>query len=80
MTSWKTSVLGVGSNHGFLISTPNPHVVAWLTGGSFGPDAALQAMILGLLINIVLWSFAFGSQSNLGTFNQRGHSSALPPA
>ena len=51
----ETSVLGVGSDHGFLISMPNQHAAAWLTGGSFGPDAAVPAMILGLLLNVVLW-------------------------
>jgi membrane protease YdiL (CAAX protease family) len=76
----ETSVLGVGSDHGLLISTPNPHAAAWLTGGSFGPDAAVPAMILGLLINIVLWRFAFGSRSNPGALNERGPSSVSPTA
>jgi membrane protease YdiL (CAAX protease family) len=55
----ETSVLGIGSHHGFLVNTPRAGVAAWLTGGMFGPDAAVPGMILGLLINVVLWRYAF---------------------
>jgi len=55
----ETSVLGVGSYHGFLLSEPTSSMPAWLTGGSFGPDAAVPAMILGVIINIWLWRLAF---------------------
>ena len=55
----ETSVLGVGSHHGFLLSEPTSSMPAWLTGGSFGPDAAVPAMILGVIINIWLWRLAF---------------------
>lgn len=55
----ETSVLGIGSHHGFLVNVPKPGVAAWLTGGTFGPDAAVPAMILGLLINAALWRCAF---------------------
>jgi membrane protease YdiL (CAAX protease family) len=55
----ETSVLGIGSHHGFLVHTPRAGVAAWLTGGMFGPDAAVPGMILGLLINVVLWRYAF---------------------
>jgi membrane protease YdiL (CAAX protease family) len=55
----ETSVLGIGSHHGFLVNTPRAGVAAWLTGGTFGPDAAVPGMILGLLINVVLWRYAF---------------------
>jgi membrane protease YdiL (CAAX protease family) len=56
----ETSVLGIGSHHGFLVNTPRPDTAAWLTGGTFGPDAAVPAMIFGVLVNVVLWRFAFG--------------------
>jgi membrane protease YdiL (CAAX protease family) len=56
----ETSVLGVGSKHGFLVNTPMAGAPPWLTGGNFGPDAAVPAMILGLLINVILWRVAFG--------------------
>jgi len=56
----ETSVLGIGSKHGFLVNTPMAGAPPWLTGGNFGPDASVPAMILGLLINVILWRFAFG--------------------
>jgi len=55
----ETSVLGVGSDRGFLVSAPKVGVASWLTGGHFGPDAAIPGMILGLIINLVLWRIAF---------------------
>jgi hypothetical protein len=55
----ETSVLGVGSNHGLLVNTPKAGAAAWLTGGTFGPDAAVPAMIFGLVVNAVLWRIAF---------------------
>jgi deoxyinosine 3'endonuclease (endonuclease V) len=51
--------LGIGSHHGLLVNTPKPGVAAWLTGGAFGPDAAVPAMMLGVLINVALWHYAF---------------------
>ncbi|MFC5864703.1 CPBP family intramembrane glutamic endopeptidase [Acidicapsa dinghuensis] len=67
----ETSVLGIGSHHGFLLNTPKAGVAAWLTGGTFGPDAAVPGMVLGVLINAVLWHFAFRrrriSTSNSGS-------------
>jgi uncharacterized protein len=55
----ETSLLGIDSNHGFLVSMPKAGAAAWLTGGTFGPDAAVPAMVLGLLVNVILWRFAF---------------------
>jgi uncharacterized protein len=55
----ETSVLGINSNHGLLINTARPGMAAWLTGGSFGPDAAAPAILLGLVINAFLWRHAF---------------------
>lgn len=62
----ETSVLGIGSHHGFLVNIPRAGTAAWLTGGTFGPDAAVPGMILGVLINAVLWRCAFrrGSRSS----------------
>jgi membrane protease YdiL (CAAX protease family) len=58
----ETSVLGIGSHHGFLVNVPKPGAAAWLTGGTFGPDAAVPAMILGVMINAALWHYAFGKR------------------
>lgn len=55
----ETSVLGVGSKHGFLVSTPKTSSATWLTGGAFGPDAAIPGIVLGLAMNAVLWWVAF---------------------
>jgi hypothetical protein len=63
----ETSVLGIGNHHGLLINTPKPGAAAWLTGGTFGPDAAVPAMILGLLINVALWRLAFRKRMTIGT-------------
>lgn len=60
----ESSVLGIGSHHGFLVNTPRAGMAAWLTGGAFGPDAAVPGMILGLLINVVLWRQAFGRRAS----------------
>jgi CAAX protease family protein len=57
----ETSVLGIGNRHGFLVNLPVTGAAPWLTGGNFGPDAAVPAMIFGLLINVILWRIAFGS-------------------
>jgi hypothetical protein len=58
----ETSVLGIDNHHGFLISTPKAGGAAWLTGGTFGPDAAVPAMVLGLLVNVVIWRFAWANE------------------
>lgn len=55
----ETSVLGIGSHHGFLVNAPRAGAATWLTGGAFGPDAAVPGIIFGLLINAVLWRYAF---------------------
>lgn len=55
----ETSVLGVGSRHGFFHSAARPDAAAWLTGGTFGPDAAVPGILLGVVINVILWRIAF---------------------
>ena len=55
----ETSILGIGSEHAWLVSQPRTDAAAWLTGGSFGPDAAFPAIALGLVLNVVLWRLAF---------------------
>lgn len=55
----ETSVLGVGSKHGFFHSMARPDAAAWLTGGTFGPDAAIPGILLGIVINVILWRVAF---------------------
>lgn len=59
----ESSVLGIGSHHGLLVNTPKAGAAAWLTGGTFGPDAAVPAIVFGLAINVVLWRLAFRRQN-----------------
>ena len=55
----ESSVLGIGSHHGLLVNTPKTGAAAWLTGGTFGPDAAVPAIVFGVAVNVVLWRIAF---------------------
>ena len=55
----ETSILGVGTVHGLLLSQPKPSATTWLTGGTFGPDAAVPAIFLGLIFNLWLWRRVF---------------------
>lgn len=59
----ESSVLGVGSKHGFFHSLPRADAAGWLTGGTFGPDAAIPGILLGVIINVVLWRIAFRSRT-----------------
>lgn len=65
----ETSLLGVGDRHGLLVSTPIRCAAAWLTGGTFGPDAAVPGMIAGLVVNVFLWRAAFAKPT--GPASQR---------
>ncbi|MFT4111614.1 lysostaphin resistance A-like protein [Silvibacterium sp.] len=63
----ETSMLGVGNHHGLLVSAPKAGAAAWLTGGSFGPDAAIPGIALGIIVNILLWRFAFRGSKGHGS-------------
>ena len=45
-TEW--SLMGIGDNDGLLVSTPSAGHASWLTGGSFGPDGSVLAVIVGV--------------------------------
>jgi len=45
----ETSILGVNSNDGLLLSTPMAGKPDFLTGGSFGPDASILAFVIGVI-------------------------------
>ena len=59
-TAWdfaEESLLGVNTHNGLLLSTPTPGQSALLTGGTYGPDGSLLAMVLGVLTCIaILWA------------------------
>lgn len=59
----ESSVLGIGSHHGLLVNMPKAGAAAWITGGTFGPDAAVPAIVFGLVVNLVLWRLAFRRQN-----------------
>ena len=69
----ETSFLGINNSHGFLINLRRPDAVAWLTGGTFGPDASVPGMVLGGVINVILWRLAFPPKDkNAIEFGARG--------
>jgi membrane protease YdiL (CAAX protease family) len=45
----ETSILGVNSSDGLLLSTPVPGRSDILTGGSFGPDASVLSYAIGII-------------------------------
>jgi hypothetical protein len=45
----ETSILGVNSTDGLLLSTPMAGRPDFLTGGSFGPDASVLAFVIGII-------------------------------
>ncbi len=47
-TGW--SLMGIGNNDGLLASTPVANAPAWLSGGSFGPDGSVLAVVVGALL------------------------------
>ncbi len=47
-TEW--SLMGIGNNDGLLASTPVANAPAWLSGGSFGPDGSVLAVVVGALL------------------------------
>ncbi len=59
-TAWdfaEDSLLGVNTHNGFLLSTPVNGKTALLTGGAYGPDGSLLAILIGILTCIaILWA------------------------
>lgn len=53
---WGASVSGIPVTESWLVSKPKPGAPEFLSGGAFGPEASLPAMIVGTLVAIVvLW-------------------------
>ncbi len=50
-TEW--SLMGVGNDDGLLLARPVADYPDWLTGGSFGPDGSVLAVLVGAFI---LWA------------------------
>jgi len=73
-TAWdftEDSLLGVNSHNGLLLSTPTSGKSALLTGGTYGPDGSLLAVLIGILACIfILWASKRG-------FFQRAQTTAI---
>lgn len=53
---WGASVSGMPVTESWLVSKPKPGASEFLSGGAFGPEASLPAMLVGTLVAIVvLW-------------------------
>lgn len=53
---WGASVSGIPVTESWLVSKPKPGAAEFLSGGAFGPEASLPAMIVGTLVAVVvLW-------------------------
>jgi len=53
---WGASVSGIPVVESWLVSKPKPGAPEFLSGGAFGPEASLPAMVVGTLVAIVvLW-------------------------
>lgn len=53
---WGASVSGIPVKESWLVSTPKPGAPEFLSGGAFGPEASLPAMIVGTAVALlVLW-------------------------
>ena len=61
-TEW--SLMGIGDNDGLLTSTPVANAPFWLSGGSFGPDGSLLAVVVGAL---PMWAIAATHRRLIGS-------------
>lgn len=61
-TEW--SLMGIGNSDGLLASTPVANTPAWLSGGSFGPDGSVLAVVVGALL---IWIIAATHSRRLGS-------------
>ena len=53
---WGASVSGIPVKESWLVSTPKPGAPEFLSGGAFGPEASLPAMVVGTSVAVVvLW-------------------------
>jgi membrane protease YdiL (CAAX protease family) len=53
---WGASVSGIPVKESWLVSSPKPGAPEFLSGGAFGPEASLPAMVVGSAVAVVvLW-------------------------
>lgn len=74
-TAWdfaEESLLGVNTHHGLLLSTPAHGKSALLTGGTYGPDGSVLAMVIGILACAgILWAWRRGHFQNVQSTTHR---------
>lgn len=60
---WGASVSGIPVVESWLVSNPKPGAPELLSGGAFGPEASLPAMVIGTLVAIVVlwWAWKKGN-------------------
>jgi membrane protease YdiL (CAAX protease family) len=56
---WGASVSGIPVTESWLVSNPKPGASELLSGGAFGPEASLPAMVVGTLVAIVVLRMAW---------------------
>lgn len=65
---WGASVSGIPVVESWLVSNPRPGAPEILSGGAFGPEASLPAMVVGTLVAVVTLWWAWKK----GNFKARG--------
>jgi membrane protease YdiL (CAAX protease family) len=65
---WGASVSGIPVVESWLVSNPKPGAPEILSGGAFGPEASLPAMVVGTLVAVVTLWWAWKK----GNFKARG--------
>lgn len=61
-TEW--SLMGIGDHDGLLASTPTAGAPVWLSGGRFGPDGSVLAVVVGALL---MWAIAATHRRLIGS-------------
>lgn len=56
---WGARVSGIEVKESLFLSAPKPSAPEWLSGGAFGPEASVPAMVVGTAVAIVVLSWAW---------------------
>jgi membrane protease YdiL (CAAX protease family) len=60
---WGARVSGIGVKQSLYLSSPKAGAPAWLSGGDFGPEASVLAMVVGTVVAVVVlyWAWKKGN-------------------
>lgn len=72
---WGASVSGIPVKESWLVSTPKPGAPEFLSGGAFGPEASLPAMVVGTSVAVLVLWMAWRK----GMFKARPDEAVSPP-